>query len=990
MAACFPATGRHEQASCFNPRQAAMNISDGALAEYAGKLEPFINQIPDYALFMLDTSGRVISWNAGAQKLKGYTAQEIIGRNFSVFYSAEDVAMDKPHHALDIASREGTYQEEGMRIRKDGTSFCATVTITPLKDEEGRLCGFAKLTRDITARKTHDAALLEASEARYRALYENSHDAILLTRPADGAVLAANTAACRLFGYPDQELLSMHRDDLLDSSDPRFVKAWEERAAVGSAAAELTFIRKDGTRFEARASSKLFADENGSQLACTGIHDITERKQAEDALRRSEEKFRLLYENAPVGIIQIDQNGYVTSANQKFAEISGYSPEEAVGFDYMSVTLPEDRVRIGKIVEQLLSGEIDTSQNENCLLRKDKSTVQVNVVAGLVRDDQGMFQSGIVAFEDISARKQAEEALRQSEEKFRATFENAPIGIAECTLEGRFLKVNSKLVEILGYTKDELLQLATLDVTHPGDLEKTIADLKRLAAGETSNNFLEKRYLRKDHSFVWVNVTASCTSIRGKAPYMVVTVEDITARKKAEEDLKRAIEASYHQANHDMLTGLANRTSFNDRFDEALDYAKRDGHTVAIHLLDLDSFKSVNDTLGHHVGDLLLKEVAKRITSNIRSTDLAARLGGDEFVVIQTHMAEPAAAAVMAAKLVEDLGRTYLLEGQNVHSGTSIGIAVYPGDACDLEELMKHADLALYEAKRLGRFNYQFYRQELGAAFREAQRLEQELLTALREEQFFLHYQPQFDVQSGRITGIETLLRWRHPERGILPAAAFIQSAERAKLMPSIGEWTFRTACRQYKEWIDSGFAAPLTLNLSAMQLRDPGFLQTLGQILEETGVPASSLLLEMREGVLRDPKLSKKLLDQMNEAGLHLALEDFCADMVALSTLDRFPLAAVKPGQGLMRELPSRQRRATILTAIINIAHNLKIVVCADGIETTDQFAAAKEQGCDSAQGFLLSSPLDAAEMTRLIEVELTPRTPPPPAAARIQPHAH
>ena len=703
-----------------------------------------------------------------------------------------------------------------------------------------------RLTRDITERKMHEAALHAAEKAKYQALFENSRDAIFLTRPKDGAVLAVNPAACSLFGYSEQQLLSMNRDDLLDVSDPRFTEAWAERAGTGAVEAELTFIRRHGARFEARVSSKLFTDESGCQVACTSIHDITERKQTEEALRQSEERFRLLYENAPLGIIQIDQNGYLTAANRKFAEISGYSPEEAVGLSYRDVTLPEDTDRIVKNAEDLLSGKIDTIRHERRLLRKDGSTSWVRITARMMHDKQGETLWGMVVFEDI------------------------------------------------------------------------------------------------------------------------------TERKKTEAELKQAMEMSYHQANHDMLTGLANRASFNDRLKEALAYARRDEHLVAIHMLDLDRFKSINDTLGHHIGDLLLQEVAKRIKSQMRATDLAARLGGDEFVVIQTHLAAPAAAAVLAGKLVEELGRTYVLEGQEVHSNTSIGIAIYPNDAEDPAELVKHADLAMYEAKHHGRFNYQFYRDELGAAFREAQRLRQELVRASRENEFCLHYQPQFDLKSGRITGIEALLRWRHPTRGMLPAAEFIQEAERAKLMPAIGEWTLQTACSQHKQWIDSGLAVPLTLNLSSMQLRDPHFLQMLNRILEETGVPAPLLQLEMREAALWDPKLSQSLLAQMKERGLRLALDDFCAHMTGLATLARFPLDAVKPGQRMMRELPFKKREATILAAIIDVAHNLKMAVCADRIETADQLAAVKEQSCDSVQGNLLSSPLDADEMKRRIDIEL------------------
>jgi len=809
----------------------------------------------------------------------------------------------------------------------------------------------------------------DSADARYRAIFENSHDAILLTRPADGVILAANPAACTLFGYSQQELLSRRRDDLLDPADTRLSEAWVERADAGAIAAELTLVRKGGARFEARVSSRLFIDESAGQVASTNIQDISDRKRVEEALRQSEERFRLLFEHAPVGILQVDHRGRLTTANRKFREISGYSPEEAHGFGHSDITLPEDRSVVSQHVEDLLSGKADVMNYEKRLVRKDGSTTWVRVTGRAMRDSHGAPRWGIALYEDIDERKRAEDALQHSEEKFRATFEQAPLGIAECTIDGRFIEVNSKLSEILGYTKEELPGLTFTDVTHPGDLERTLANLHKLTTGASSSYVMEKRYIRKDRSFVWVNVTASLRSAHGKPPYLILMVEEITARRLARENLKTAMELSYHQANHDVLTGLANRAAFTARLRDALAYAKRDGHHVAIHMLDLDRFKSVNDTLGHHVGDLLLTEVARRIQSHVRTTDLVARLGGDEFVVIQTHLAMPSAASVVADKLVADLKRKYILADQEVESGASIGVAIYPDDAEDPDELIKYADMALYDAKSRGRFNYQFYRRELGAAVLEAQQMDQELLRALQENEFFLNYQPQFDLKTGRMTGIDALLRWHHPTRGRLAAAAFIQDAERARLILPIGEWVIRTACTQYKAWIDGGLLVPLTLKLSPTQLRDRRLVETLQRILHETGVPPSMVQLAIREGVLWDPKFPTSLMTQMKEAGLRLAIYDFGTEMTALATLDRFPLDAVNPGHALVRALPGRQHGAAIFTAIVDVAHDLNMRVCAPGVETQNQLTSVKEQGCDSAQGYLLSVPLDADEMQRLIE---------------------
>src|SRR4051812_7758702 len=302
------------------------------------------------------------------------------------------------------------------------------------------------------------------------------------------------------------------------------------------------------------------------------------------------------------------------------------------------------------------------------------------------------------------------------------------------------------------------------------------------------------------------------------------------------------------------------------------------------------------------------------LTAKVRATDMVARLGGDEFAIIQTHLTEASAAGVLAKKLVADLGRKYVLQDLEVHSGTSIGVALYPGDADDPGELIKQADLALYDAKQRGRDNYQFYRKELGEELRRVQQTEQALERALDENELCLEYQPLYDVQSLRVTGIEALLRWRHPTKGLLKAAEFVADAERAGMMPRIGQWTLQSACLQYKKWVEAGLDVPLTLNLSSMQLRDPRLLQDLHRVLEETGLPPSSLQLDLREGTLWDPRFSADLLQKMKDSGLRLALENFSPEMSALHTLERFPLDVVKPAQELVRLVPDQKREATIM----------------------------------------------------------------------------
>lgn len=809
----------------------------------------------------------------------------------------------------------------------------------------------------------------QASEARYRAAFEHCNDALFLTG-LDGRILSANVAACQLFGYTQDELLARNIGDLLDNKDPDLVAALAQRAAAGKGTSELAFARRSGERFEARVAARVFTDGDGRPVTSMNVHDVSDSKNAEALLRESEQRFRMLYDHAPIGIGHIDLDGKWIYVNRAFAAIAGYTQEELVGRDNLELAPPEERERSRQFTEQLLSGAIEI-QRDRRLLRKDGSTRWIRLTAKMFRDDAGQPLYGIVLFFDITDAMHAEEALRRSEERFRTTFEHAPLGIAECAPDGRFVAANTTMLAMLGYTMDELETLSNQDITHPADQETSIHNFHKLLTGQQAVTVAEQRYLRKDRSQFWVNVTCSLRS-SGDGPRVLEIVEDVTGRKKAEEALRGAVEYSYHLASHDTLTGLANRASFNERLKDALKYAQRDGHLVAVHMLDLDRFKSINDTLGHHAGDLLLKEVARRLRTHIRETDLAARLGGDEFVIVQTHLAEAGAAEVLADKIVVELSLPYLLDGQEVYSGTSIGIAVYPNDAHEPGQLVKLADLALYEAKNQGRLNYQVYRESLGKAAQEAKRFERELERALREEELCLHYQPQYDLESGRIVGIEALIRWLHPERGLLTASDFIQEVENANLMLPVGEWALRTACSAQARWVREGLVVPLTLNVSSKQMRHPRFPAILNRVLDDTGLPPSLLRLEMRESVLLDPKFSAQALQEVRKRGVRLGLDDFGAELAALSSLQKFPLDIVKPGQELVRRLSRHDNASAMLSALVGVARDVKITVCADGIETADQLAAVKNLGFDCGQGYLLSPPMAASDMDRLVAAEL------------------
>ncbi|WP_148863823.1 bifunctional diguanylate cyclase/phosphodiesterase [Marinobacter fonticola] len=561
-------------------------------------------------------------------------------------------------------------------------------------------------------------------------------------------------------------------------------------------------------------------------------------------------------------------------------------------------------------------------------------------------------------------RAQAEAALRESELQFRATFEQAAVGVAHVALEGQWVRVNHKLCDILGYSRDELRRMTFQDITYPEDLPGDLDRLNKLVRGEIDTYNMEKRYIRKDGTWVWANLTVSLIRDRNRNPrHFIAIVEDIAKRKSAEE-------RNRYLANHDTLTGLPNRAFFSDRLHEAIAHAKRDDGQFALMLLDLDRFKLVNDSLGHHVGDLLLKEVASRLQAAVRETDVVSRLGGDEFAVIQSHVTSSHSPAKLAEKIVEELQRPYWLDGTVIHSGTSIGITLYPGDADDPVSLFKHADLALYRAKDSGRQTFGFFTEDLYNEVKDRKTLEEGLRQALQHGALQLSYQPVFDLTSNRPVGAEALLRLEDADMQLIPASRFMALAEETGLIVPLGEWAVAAAFRQAKEWQTQGFEGfVLGVNLSLKQLKQPGFVDFVSKALLSTGVDPAGIEIDVTEGEIiqhQDEVLS--VLHELKGLGLRICADDFGAGLSGLGQLARLPVDAIKIDQSIVQGLPHNRHDSAIAAAIVNLALELDLQVIAEGIETFEQLAFLQSKGCHGGQGFLFSYAISASKMKELL----------------------
>jgi diguanylate cyclase (GGDEF)-like protein len=455
----------------------------------------------------------------------------------------------------------------------------------------------------------------------------------------------------------------------------------------------------------------------------------------------------------------------------------------------------------------------------------------------------------------------------------------------------------------------------------------------------------------------------SLTAIDGGG--VVIVVRDVTERTYAEEQIK-------HLAYHDALTGLPNRLLFKDRLTVALSHAQREHTRLAVLFLDLDRFKVINDSLGHNIGDQLLQAVAARVQSCVRESDTVARLGGDEFTIMIPSLVRSEDAAPVAQKILEAVRYPFHLDGREFYITTSIGISLYPEDGMDAETLIKNADTAMYQAKEQGRDNYQLFNAYINAKALQRIALEHGLRRALLNDEMKVHYQPIFDFRAGKIVGMEALLRWTHPDMGPIPPSVFIPLAESTGLMSPIGQWVLRTACRQAKEWHDQGFRnLSLAVNLSVTQLQQPDLVARVKEVLEETGLPPRLLELEITESsAMQSPEASVRTLYDLKKLGIRISLDDFGTGHSSLSYLKRFPIDTLKIDQSFVRDINSDPDTAAIVTAIIAMAHSLRLKVIAEGVEFSEQASFLKHYSCDQMQGYLIKAPVGAEEFFELITV--------------------
>ena len=578
----------------------------------------------------------------------------------------------------------------------------------------------------------------------------------------------------------------------------------------------------------------------------------------------------------------------------------------------------------------------------------------------------------------IKEQERISKALQESEENFRNAFDYAAIGMALVSPGGRWLQVNRSLCDIVGHSEQELLATDFQSVTHPDDREAVCAQAAKLLEGHIQTYQLEQRFFHKSGHSVWAMLSVSLIrDAEGGPRHLIFQIQDITDRKRAEERL-------LHDALHDALTGLPNRALFMDHLRLAVERARRrESRQFAVLFLDLDRFKVINDSLGHMVGDQLLVGIAHRLEDCLRPGDLVARLGGDEFTVLLEDIGSVSEATAVAERLQRELSRPFALAGREVFTTVSIGIAPSTVGHDRPENFLRDADTAMYCAKMLGKARHEVFDKNMHARAVTQLQLETDLRRAVEREEFFVQFQPIVSLETGGIRSFEALVRWRHPEHGLISPGAFIPVAEETGLIVPLGRWVLTEACRQMRLWQTQHPERPplsVSVNLSSKQFTQPDLIAQIQQALEETGLAPSSLKLEITESVVMENiEKAAEMLRELRALGVELSIDDFGTGYSSLSYLHRFPIDTLKIDRSFVTRMAENNENMEIVRTIVMLAHNLKMNVVAEGVETEQQLMQLMALGCGYAQGFYFSKPLDAKIATRLLAA---PHVYPLPAA--------
>jgi diguanylate cyclase (GGDEF)-like protein/PAS domain S-box-containing protein len=900
----------------------------------------FLNSAAAILVVKVDHDGlyRIESCNQAAEALFDIAAHGMIGATPEQCFTPE-VATDmvaRFKRCLTLGSR---VTEEHEIESRSGAKHVVE-TLVPIRREPDRVERVIVIAIDISEQRRVEQRARE-SEQLFTRIFHASPAPIAFARFDDGRITEVNAAWTALFGFARERAIGRTVQELgIITEGPAYRRGVELLLQNGSVHQhELTVHDAYG-----RAIDILYSGEalelGGETVLVSTVVDVTARKRNEEAMRRSQESLSKVFHASPVPMLVMEypERRYI-DVNDAWVAFFGFTREEAIGRSAYDLRIWPDPQKSDESWTAFVSGQ-RVRNHEQRVRKKSGDMADVLISAELIElDGEARVITSII---DITARKMAERQLRESERRFRDFSEAAGEYVWETHSDDRYSFVSQRIEGVTGFKPEELIGRQPAEFMPPGEAARVREWLELNRRPDGSFRGLEHRSFTKSGASIWQLVNA--VAVYGEAGKVVGhrgTALDITERKLAEQRIEEL-------ATRDPLTGLPNRRLFEDQLVRGTSHAQRTGQLLALMFIDLDKFKSINDTLGHQIGDGLLKEVARRLSAAIRKGDTLSRFGGDEFVILLEGIKSPGDAGTVAQKIVAELSAPCEIDGHKISTSCSIGLSVFPNDATDISTLMRCADAAMYAAKAAGRDTYRFFSADMHGRAATPSRLGFEIRIALDRDEFRLLYQPRVRIADDRVTAVQAQLRWRHPQRGLLPGDRFMKTAEDAGLAQPVTEWALERAIGQVVEWRglpDLHF--PIVVNFFGLQLSD-SLIEMVKEALSRHRLDPRMLQIELSEAALmRNIEEARTRSLRLREMGVKVIVDDFGTGYSSVQYLRRVPVDGVKIGPAFVRDLTGGSDHRAIVRALIEMARNLDVAVIADGVETEEQLEALTQLGC-------------------------------------------
>jgi len=884
-------------------------------------------------------SGR-LAWSDETYRIFGLEPQEteITYERFLQFIHPDDRGGVDSAYMESIRMNKDTYEIEHRILRdRDGSIRTVFEKCYHIRDDSGNIVRSVGMVQDITEQKQKEREIKEREE-ELKVIFNTVESGIILV-DKDGCILQTNKTMTEMLRYDYEEIIGSKYIDHVYEMETETASTQMRQLMdreLDSVHLECRYQRSDGTTFWGSLSGRRLYCPDGTLWGLVGaISDITERKQAEEALRQSESYYRTIFETSGSAMLIIEEDTTISLASSNFEELSGYSKHEIEGKkSWTEFVHPDD---------------VERMKENHYLRRRDSHAAPRNYEFRFL-DRNGEVRHGYLTVDmipdtaqsvfslvDITARKQAEERLRTAHDKVDTLVQLNADGLMVLDQDGIILFLNPAAVEMLGREQDELLGEQFGHPLIPGSDTEI----------ELLSNSGEARVVElRGRETEWSGQTA-----------LLVSFRDITERKRAEERI-------YYLAYYDELTDLPNRRLFHDRLKQVTSRCEHFGEGGVVFLVDITRLREVNDTLGQQAGDELIRQVARRLAGTVGEEDTVARVSGGEFMVLAEGKDACERAQSLGVRILEHIGREFELSGRLIYPGVNIGFTLFPQRGTDPDTLIKQGDIALSEAKKSAHRIQEFAGQDdwISRQFH----LEHDLKKALANEEFFLCYQTQIDLRTGRIVGLEALLRWEHPDRGVISPGEFIPVLEHTGMIASVDAWVIHGVCKQLESWQESGVLMKISVNLSAQELNNDATIEVVRAALAENGVRAENLEVEITEtGLMENVDRASRILQTLSNCGVRVALDDFGKGYSCLSYLQKLPINIIKIDKGFVDGLPEDKDSVTLVQTIIAMAHNLGKEVLAEGVEREDQRQKLCELGCDYGQGFLWSRPQPVENLT-------------------------